>query len=78
MSNNKKTQKKQAKPTRFKLQTHKARFDMNLEKLDEHYTAAMKAQALQYRKYKEAQTYAADTAALLETKKKLYMEKLND
>ena len=51
---------------------------MSLEKLEEHYTAAMKAQAVQYRKYKEAQTYAADTAALLETKKKLYMEKLND
>ena len=78
MSNNKKTQKKQAKPTGFKLQTHKARFDMNLDKLEVHYTNAMKAQATQYRKYKETQTYAADTAALLETKKKLYMENLND
>ena len=31
-----------------------------------------------YDNEKKAQTYAADTAALLETKKKLYMEKLND
>ena len=78
MSNNKKTQKKQAKPTRFKQHSHKTRFEFSLEALEMHYTYAMKAQAMQYRKYKEAQTYAADTAALLETKKKLYMEKLND
>ena len=72
MSNNKKTQKKQAiRPKGFIPHNPIGRFEMTLDELEEHYTQAIEVESRMYRKYKSFQEYAADTASLLETKKLL-------
>ena len=75
MSNNKKTQKKQAKPNKFTILSIEERNNMSLDELEEHYTHYLKKQSNYYEQYKVIQTYNKYTTQILEVKRQIEIEK---
>ena len=75
MSNNKKTQKKQAKPRKV-LYSIKERNEMSLKELEEHFNYCTTKQAKLYKEYKDWQSYSGYTAQILEIKKQLQVEEI--
>ena len=75
MSNNKKTQKKQAEPNKFTILSIEERNNMSLDELEEHYTHYLKKQSNYYERYKTIQTYNKYTTQILEVKRQIEIEK---
>ena len=75
MSNNKTTQKKQAKPTRFEMVSYEGRNKMSFQNIERHLKMTELAEDNAYAKFSELKRYRQWTSRIHALKKRINQEK---